>query len=214
VPTPGSVPPSPPLAAEGVRLALMARRDVPMRALAEQYGATTIPCDIIDADALDQGADAAMAALGKKNEVWDRSMALNFIATRRLTERLLPAMRRARKERVISLTGTNEIHASNPAGSAKAALTFWSKEAVSLVAIDGVILKCTALALLWSEQIRELLHAKPVQRGRFIADSIPPGRFGEPEELASVAVFLASIRAASVIDTAITVDGDMALAIC
>ena len=219
------------LAAEGVRLALMARREVPIRALAQKLDATAIPCDITDPDALDRGADRAVAALGgidilinaagasgpvelgAEDAAWERSMALNFTAPRRLAERLLPAMRAAHWGRIISLTGNSETHALNTAGSAKFALTFWSKGAASLVAADGVTMNCIAPGRLWSEQIRERLHPEPDARNRFIADNIPIGRFGEPEELASVAVFLASARAAYVTGTTVAVDGGMALAV-
>ncbi len=219
------------LAAEGVRLALMARREDPLRVLAHRHGASVIVCDITDPDALDRGADAAVAALGgvdilinaagasgpiglgAEDATWERSVALNFVAPRRLAERLLPAMRARRWGRVISLTGTSETHALNTAGAAKAALTFWSKGAASLVAADGVTMNCIAPGRLWSEQIRERLHAEPQARERFIADNIPIGRFGEPEELASVAVFLASARAGYVTGTTVTVDGGMALAV-
>ena len=219
------------LAAEGVRLALMARREAPIQALAQKIGATAVPCDITDPDALDRGADAAVAALGgidilvnaagasgpielgAPDAKWERSMALNFTAPRRLAERLLPAMRAAKWGRVISLTGNSETHALNTAGSAKFALTFWSKGAASLVAVDGVTMNCIAPGRLWSEQIRERLHPEPEARDRFIADNIPIGRFGEPEELASVAVFLASARAAYVTGTTVAVDGGMALAV-
>jgi 3-oxoacyl-[acyl-carrier protein] reductase len=219
------------LAAEGVRLALMARREAPLQVLAQTLGATAVPCDITDPDALDRGADAAATALGgidilinaagasgpvelgAEDGAWARSMALNFTAPRQLAERLLPAMRTARWGRVISLTGTNETHALNTAGSAKAALAFWSKGAASLVAAEGVTVNCIAPGRLWSEQIRERLHPEPAARDRFIADNIPIGRFGEPGELASVAVFLASARAAYVTGTTVTVDGGMALAV-
>ena len=72
---------------------------------------------------------------------------------------------------------------------------------------------CIAPGRLWSEQIRERLHPEPTARDRFIADNIPVGRFGEPEELASIAVFLALARASYVTGTTVTVDGGMALAV-
>jgi 3-oxoacyl-[acyl-carrier protein] reductase len=213
------------LAAEGVRLALMARREAPLRALADTLGATAVPCDITDPAALDAGADAAVAALGgvdilvnaagasgptelgRPAAEWERS------APRQLAERLLPAMRAARWGRVVSLTGTNEAHELNTAGAAKAALTFWSKGAASLVAADGVTVTCIAPGRLWSEQIRERLHPDAAARDRFIADNIPIGRFGEAEELAAVAVFLVSARAGYVTGTTVTVDGGMARAV-
>ncbi|MBB3173624.1 3-oxoacyl-[acyl-carrier protein] reductase [Endobacter medicaginis] len=219
------------LAQEGVRLAVMARREVPLQGFVARHGAAAIMCDIADPDALDRGADAAAAALGGidilvnaagaagpiglggDDAVWARDFALNFTAPRRLAERLLPAMRSRGWGRVISLTGNNETHGLNTAGAAKAALTFWSKGAASEVASDGVTVNAIAPGRLWSEQIRNRIHPDEAERARFIADNIPLGRFGDPEELAAVAVFLASERASYVTGTTITVDGGMARAV-
>ncbi|MBI3077203.1 MAG: SDR family oxidoreductase, partial [Deltaproteobacteria bacterium] len=50
----------------------------------------------------------------------------------------------------------------------------------------------------------------PEQAAAFAAQRIPLGRFGRPEEVASLAVFLASERAGYVTGTCITVDGGLA----
>ena len=47
----------------------------------------------------------------------------------------------------------------------------------------------------------------PERIARFIADDLPLGRFGAPEEVANVVVFLASDRASLVTGANIAVDG-------
>ena len=58
------------LAQEGVRLAVIARREVPLQGFLARHGAAAIMCDIADPDALDRGADAAAAALGGIDAVY------------------------------------------------------------------------------------------------------------------------------------------------
>ncbi|MGH7066245.1 MAG: SDR family oxidoreductase, partial [Acetobacteraceae bacterium] len=58
-----------------------------------------------------------------------------------------------------------------------------------------------------SEQIRRNYPAE--ERARFSAAEIPLGRYGEPEELAALAVFLASPLAAYITGTVIPVDGGL-----
>ena len=62
---------------------------------------------------------------------------------------------------------------------------------------------------IWSEQIRERLHPDDDERAAFIAQNVPIGRFGEPEEFAALATFLASPRASYITGTVIPIDGGM-----
>ena len=58
-----------------------------------------------------------------------------------------------------------------------------------------------------SEQIRR--NYPEEERKRFSAAEIPLGAYGEPEDLANLAVFLASPRARYITGTVIPVDGGL-----
>jgi 3-oxoacyl-[acyl-carrier protein] reductase len=59
-----------------------------------------------------------------------------------------------------------------------------------------------------SEQIMRF-HPTEEDRQRFAQEHIPAGRFGAPEELAALAIFLASPVAGYITGTVIPVDGGM-----
>jgi 3-oxoacyl-[acyl-carrier protein] reductase len=221
------------LAQEGVRIAITARREDALRDLAaalEAEGAspvTIIPADITHGDDIARIAATATEKLGQvdilvnsagasspttltaADAFWDQAYMLNFESIRRLTHRLIPGMQARRWGRVLSISGSGEMRSLNAAGVAKGALHAWAKGLASLVAKDGVTVNTIAPGRIWSEQIRERLHPDAQERQAFIDANIPLGRFGEPEELAAMAVFLASPLASYITGTVIPVDGGM-----
>ena len=138
---------------------------------------------------------------------WTEAFQLNFIAARQLGERLIPAMATRGWGRVISVTGAIVGKTINAAGPAKAALESWSKATAATYAARGVTVNCVAPGRLNSRQILERLHPTEASRHDFIERNIPAGRFGEPEEAASLIAFLASAPASYITGTTIPVDG-------
>jgi 3-oxoacyl-[acyl-carrier protein] reductase len=142
-------------------------------------------------------------------EAWGEAIGLNFTAARRLAESALPAMRRARWGRIITITGSLALKRMNAATPAKAAIASWSRALSIQVAADGITVNCVAPGRINSSQILNRLFPTEEVRRREIELNIPAGRFGEPEEIAAVITFLASARASYVTGTMIPVDGGL-----
>ena len=125
---------------------------------------------------------------------------------RELTHALLPSMIERKFGRVISLTGTREPRNLNAAHAAKAAVHVWSKGLSKVVAKDGVTVNCLQPGKLRSEQIDKRMPTEEARRA-WAKKEVPMERVGEPEELADLAVFLASPRAGYISGNVIAVDG-------
>jgi 3-oxoacyl-[acyl-carrier protein] reductase len=219
------------LAAEGVRVAVMARRRELLESLAAEIEAAggTRPAlivqDIMAADAPRRIAEAALAALGQveilvncaggsrplpldaPEERWEEAITLNFTRQRQLTHALLPQMMAGAWGRIINITGKSEPEHVNAAFAAKAAMHSWAKGLSRDVGRHGITVNSIAPGRIMSEQI--LRNYPPEERARHAAADIPVGEYGQPEDLAVLAVFLASPLARYITGTVIPVDGGL-----
>lgn len=220
------------LAAQGVRVAMAARRIALLQALRDDIvrgggvEPAVIEADLYAEDAAERLADAATRALGRVDILvnsaggsrpigfdatkaqWLEGLTLNFLRIRELTHALVPGMRQRSWGRVVNLTGTSEPRVLNAAFSAKAAVHVWAKALSREVARDGVTVNCIQPGRIRSEQIGKRYPTLEDELA-FAREEIPAGRFGEPEELAHLAVFLASPLAGYITGTVIPVDGGM-----
>src|SRR5690606_6487848 len=123
-------------------------------------------------------------------EAWEEGMRLNFTAARRLTEAFIPSMQAQEWGRIVHVTGSDEPPGTNAAPPAKAATTAWAKGLSRDLGRYGITVNCVAAGRIMSEQIVERLHPTEEDRRRYAEANIPLGRFGEPEEIAALIVFL------------------------
>lgn len=221
------------LAAEGCRVAILARRKTLLDGLADEIAATGAERPVvIDEDVTQQGApdtirDRVYDAFGSLDilvnsaggsrpipwdagdDVWYEGMTLNFEMLRRLTMAFIPKMREQQWGRVINLTGSSEPRGVNVANSAKAAVHAWAKGLSRVVGGDGITINCLPPGRINSEQILTKVHPDPAEREAFAKANIPAGYFGEPEDMAYLIAFLASPLARYITGEVIHVDGGL-----
>ena len=220
------------LAAEGAQTCIVARRKNLLDELAAEITAAggkapaIVVIDMTEADAPVRLAQAAEKALGKidilinsaggskgaihvdtPDSAWDESMTLNFVRVRQLTHAVLPGMMQRKWGRIINISGKSEPEYLIAATPTKAAIHAWSKGLSREVGPHGVTVNCIPPGRIMSEQIRR--KYSPEFRAEQSAKEIPVGRYGEPEELAALAVFLASPVAAYITGTVMPVDGGL-----
>lgn len=220
------------LAAEGVRIAIAARRRNLLEALADEIVSSggvrpaIVEIDIMEDGAPHRLADAAAKALGgidilinsaggskpaigvdAPDAAWDESMTLNFVRVRQVTHAVLPGMIGKRWGRVVNITGKSEPESMVAANPAKAAVHAWSKGLSREVGKHGITVNCIPPGRIMSEQIRRKYSEE--FRAEQSAKEIPVGRYGEPEELAALAVFLCSPVARYITGTVMPVDGGL-----
>ncbi len=220
------------LATEGVRLAIVARRrNLLDDAAAEIAAAGGERSATIAADLMEEGAPARIAAAAAQGlgggidilvncaggsrplpidapeERWVEAMTLNFTRQRQLAHAVLPEMIAQKWGRIINITGKSEPDRINAAFAAKAAVHSWAKGLSREVGRHGITVNSIAPGRIMSEQIRR--NYPPEERRRFAEQEIPVGAYGEPEDLAVLAVFLASPLARYITGTVIPVDGGL-----
>jgi len=219
------------LAREGAKVAYTGRRREQLESLAAEIVAagganpTIIVHDALTEDYVENVATTAAKALGAVDilvnnaggsrnfgkdateEQWSEAMTLNFTRHRQLAHRLLPAMAAKKWGRIINITGKMEPDNVNGAFCAKAALSAWAKGLSREVGKQGITVNCIAPGRIMSDQIRR--NYTPEYRAWQSEHEIPVGRYGEPEELADLAVFLASERGAYITGIVYFVDGGL-----
>ena len=220
------------LAAEGVRVAIVARRRNLLEALADEITAAGGAKPLIfEVDVMADGAVAKLAADAREalghvdllvnsaggsqppigidapDDAWEHAMTLNFVRVRQLTHAVLPGMVEQRWGRVVNITGKSEPDKLIAATPSKAAVHAWSKGLSREVGKHGITVNCIPPGRIMSEQIRRKYSDE--FRAEQSANEIPVGRYGEPEELAALAVFLCSPVARYITGTVMPVDGGL-----
>jgi 3-oxoacyl-[acyl-carrier protein] reductase len=219
------------LALEGVRVVAVARRKDLLEKLVQEAradgGAAVIAVeqDVMQEDAAKKLAAAAISELGHVDILvnnaggsrplpveapdsdWDEAIALNFTSYRKIAHALLPQMIERRWGRIINVTGKSEPEGLNAAFAAKAAVHAWAKGLSREIGKHGITINSIPPGRIMSEQIRR--NYPEDYRERFAEEEIPVGYWGEPEDLAALAVFLASPVARYITGTVIPVDGGL-----
>jgi 3-oxoacyl-[acyl-carrier protein] reductase len=151
--------------------------------------------------------------------LWTTQFEAMFLSAVRLTRAALPGMRQRGFGRIMLVVSSGVIQPiPNLAisNALRSALVGWAKTLSAEVAAEGVTVNCLAPGRIATDRVaefdqnrseREGVSVEQVQRQSRAA--IPVGRYGEADEFAAMAAFLASPRASYVTGSVIRIDGGM-----
>jgi len=148
---------------------------------------------------------------------WQKATELTLFAPIEFARRLLPGMRERRWGRILNVTSIavkQPIDGLMLSNSLRAAVTGWARTLANEVARSGVTVNNLMPGYTTTERVIELADATAERQGitreqamaNMVRD-IPAGRMAEPREIAALAAFLISERAAYITGTSIPVDG-------
>jgi len=220
------------LAEAGVRVAISGRTLTSLEMMAERLASRAggLPAivvgDVCAKDGPARIAAEAAAALGGRIDIlvnnaggarpiteeaddayWEEAFTLNFMAARRLTDLVIPAMKAERWGRIISISGALVARKLSAAIPAKAALVSWSRTLAFELGPFGITVNTIAPGRINTAQILTKLHPTEQSRADYIKQNIPAGYFGEPYDIGHLTAFLASPLARYINGAAIPVDG-------
>jgi 3-oxoacyl-[acyl-carrier protein] reductase len=148
--------------------------------------------------------------LRMKDEDWDTVLDVNLTAGFKLARAVLRTMMKARWGRIINITSIVG-QTGNPGQvnyvASKAGMTGFTKALAAEVASRYITVNCVAPGFITTAMTDLLTDEEKAQT----LEKIPVSRFGNPEDVASAVVFLASDEAAYVTGQTLHVNGGMAM---
>ena len=145
-----------------------------------------------------------------KEDEWNAVLDTNLTAVFRICKLVIRGMMKRRHGRIInisSVVGTTGNPGQVNYCAAKAGLVGFSKSLAKEVAARGITVNCVAPGFIDTDMTKSLTD----DQKQAIYANIPAERLGQPEEVASAVVFLASKGAAYITGETIHVNGGMAM---
>jgi 3-oxoacyl-[acyl-carrier protein] reductase len=145
------------------------------------------------------------------DEDWELVLDLNLFAAIRASRLAIPIMRQRGGGRIINISSIygRESGGAMTYNAAKASMISWSKALARQLAQDDILVNVVAPGSIlfpggsWERRQKE----NPDMIENFVKTDMPLGRFGRPEEVAAMVVFLASERASLMTGACVNVDG-------
>jgi NAD(P)-dependent dehydrogenase (short-subunit alcohol dehydrogenase family) len=144
-------------------------------------------------------------------EDWQRILDLNLTQAFILTKRLGGAMIPRRWGRIINISSINALWPGKAMRgrsyeTSKGALTMFTKAVAADWAAHGITVNAIAPGPFLTEANQRWIGERPEFEGE-VAASIPMGRWGRPEEIAPLALYLASDASSYMTGSVVVIDG-------
>jgi len=149
--------------------------------------------------------------ISRNDAYWDKTLGIGLLAPIALMQELVPGMVERGRGNVINISSINATRGSvdaAPYSVAKAALEMTSKIAAMELAMrrTGVRVNCIAPGIVGTPALTRTFGG-PETRDAMARQIVPLGRVIEPEEVATLCLYLASDVAAAFIGSVVTIDG-------
>jgi NAD(P)-dependent dehydrogenase (short-subunit alcohol dehydrogenase family) len=178
-----------------------------VRQVAERFGQLNILVN-------NAGVLSVSTVEGIAEEEWDRLMAANLKGPYLMSRAALPEFRKAGGGAIVNIGSILGLVAmKNRAAycASKGGVTMLTKAMALDHAHEGVRVNCICPSIVETELVRGLFDASPegeaARRARIAG--IPLGRIGQPEDVAEMAVYLASKESSWVTGVAFPLDGGL-----
>ncbi|MGA7732635.1 MAG: SDR family oxidoreductase [Chloroflexia bacterium] len=150
---------------------------------------------------------------------WQKAFELNLLSTVRMVRLALPHLQKSGRGRIINMTSTSvkqPVEGLVLSNSIRSAVIGLAKTLSVELAPHGITVNNIAPGRFDTDRVRQLdagrartLGISEDEARELAIRQIPLGRYGLPEEMAHLAVFLASDKAAYITGTTIQIDGGM-----
>ncbi len=218
----------------GATVAVSGRKVDKLEALKAELGdrIAVVPCDLADRAAVGKLIDEAVKALGgrldilvnnagltkdnlfmvMKDEQWDDVIAVNLTSTFMLCRAGSRHMMRSKSGygRIINIASVSGVFGNPGQGNyaaSKAGMIGMTKSLAREVASRGITANCIAPGFI-KTPMTDVLNDKQTEE---ISKMIPAQRFGEPDDIAAAALYLASVEGGYVTGQTLHVNGGMAM---
>lgn len=223
---------------EGAKVALLARRREPLDGVAKELAqlgaeARVIACDVTRSKATRSAVEEVESAFGRvdalvnnagilsvttietiSEEEWDRVIETNLKGPFLMSRAVLPALRRAGGGTIVNVASVLGLVAMKDRAAycaSKGGVTLLTKAMALDHAHENIRVNCICPAIVETDLVKDLFSE--TEAGRNARETrireFPLGRFGRPNDVAELAVFLASDESSWVTGTAIPVDGGL-----
>lgn len=226
------------LGREGAKVAVLGRRrEVLEEVIKElaQGGASGIAvvCDVTDSGGTRAAVEEVERAFGSVNvlvnnagmlsvstvesiteEQWDQVIETNLKGPFLMARAVLPAMRRAGGGSIVNVSSVLGLVAMKDRAAycaSKGGVTLLTKAMAVDYAHENIRVNCICPSIVETELVKNLFSS--TEEGKRLREArvgtLPLGRFGQPQDIAELAVFLASDESSWMTGTAIPVDGGL-----